>query len=428
MNMKKRYICIFISMLVMLLAGCGKSATEKDRTVSGSAVSEGAATVEPVSRPAVQGVDSKGETTELHQKSCEMTEQIVAGLFEPVIANMTLEFAAQTTEEQLKQSWQGETENLTGYQGIENVVETVGEKSEKVFVTLRYENNEGIKIKFEYNNEKLLEELWFERISLPPLGETSGSYEEKEFTVGRKPYELQGVLTLPDSAGKVPVVILLAGDDSSDMDGTVGLAENTPMRDIAYGLAAKGIASLRYNRRAFQYPAAVSKGAGTYDLFLQDALYAVDQIYNDRRVDREKIFLLGHGKAADYLPAVIQKKEKRIAGAVMLAGKPVAVREQYYSAKEKDISFDARYLMDDNSTMPLLILQGEADFETDLESYEEWRTVLKGRAHTEYHSYKKLNHYFITTNGKTDASDYDTAGKVSTSVIHKVAGWCKNQK
>jgi hypothetical protein len=58
-----------------------------------------------------------------------------------------------------------------------------------------------------------------------------------------------------------------------------------------------------------------------------------------------------------------------------------------------------------------------------MDEYQQWRTVLEGRAHTEYHSYKKLNHYFIKTSNKTDTSEYDAAGKVSTAVMNKIASW-----
>jgi hypothetical protein len=200
------------------------------------------------------------------------------------------------------------------------------------------------------------------------------------------------------------------------------------MRDIAYGLANRGLASLRYNVRGYQYASEVSSDMGIYDRFLQDACYAVNQIYNDSRIDKSRIYLLAHGRAADNLAAIVQKKEKRIAGAVMMAGKPVAVQEKFYSDKSKNVSFDAAYFMEQNSTLPLLMLQGEADFETGMDEYQQWSTVLEGRAHIEYHSFKKLNHYFIKTSGKTDASEYDTSGKVSSAVINKIASWITEQE
>lgn len=455
--MNRKSIIRFLAfLLVFCLIGCGEQGKEdKEMTASGTAdvpeetpyVAEGQG--ESVSGEAVTGIEGaiagdEENSSELHLMSCQFAKQIVAGLMGPVIETMTPELAAQMTEEQLQKSWDGEAGGLTGYQGIETVVETVGAESERVSVSVRYANNIGMKINFTFNNENFIEALWFERITLPSLqdntetkqdnaagkktGQVSYDYEEVEFVVGRKPYELKGALTVPKTGDKVPVVILFSESHTLDMDGTVGQAGNTPMRDIAYGLANKGIASLRYNRRGYQYASSLPANAGTYDLFLQDALYAVDQIYNDRRIDRKKIYLLGHGWSADYLPAVLQKKEKRIAGAIMLAGKPIAAAEVYYAQKEKNIHFDAKYLMDKNSTMPLFILRGEADFETGMDDYKQWRTVLKGRAHTEYRSFKKLNHHFIATSGKKDATDYDVEGKVNSSVMNEIARFCNSSK
>lgn len=467
MNRKKMALFLVPLLVFCCLIGCGEQ-KKNDKAASGTAVvpeetayvSEGqgeSASGESMAGESMAGESVEGvggaidgdeeNSSELHRLSCQFAKQIVAGLMGPVIETMTPELAAQITEEQLQKSWDGEAGGLTGYQGIETVVETVGQENEKVSVSVRYANNTGMKINFTFNNENFIEALWFERITLPSLqsstgqaddigekttgektNQTSYDYEEAEFVVGRKPYELKGALTVPKTGGKVPVVILFSEKDSLDMDGTIGQAGNTPMRDIAYGLANKGIASLRYNRRGYQYASSLPANAGTYDLFLQDALYAVDQIYNDRRIDRKRIYLLGHGWAADYLPAVLQKKEKRIAGAIMLAGKPVAAAEVYYAQKEKNIRFDAKYLMDKNSTMPLFILQGEADFETGMNDYKQWRTVLKGRAHTEYRLFKKLNHHFMITSGKKDAADYDVEGKVNTSVMNEIARFCNSSK
>ena len=452
--MNKIKIVLLLVIGILCFIGCGREENEES-AVSGTAVT----TVTPpaavktqdtagesVSAEAVGGTDGSLEGdeaggSELHRMCCQFVKQTVAGLMGPVIETMTPELASQMTEEQLQKSWEGEIQGLSGYQGIETVVETVGDDTQKVIVSVRYANNNGMKINFTFNEEHFIQELWFERITLPPLekaspedgkekkeeGGKSYDYEEVDFNVGRKPYVLKGALTMPKAGGKAPVVILLSEGDDTDMDGTVGEAGNTPMRDISYGLANKGVAVLRYHKRAYQYASSVPSGAGTYELFLQDALYAVDQIYNDKRIDRKRIYVLGHGMAADYLPAVLQKKEKRIAGAVMLAGRPVAVSEQYYSEKEKNIRFDAKYLMDKNSTLPLLILQGRGDFETSMDDYKQWPVVLKGRAHTEYHSYEKLNHYFINSSKNQDASDYDVEGKVSASVINQIASWCKKK-
>ena len=65
-------------------------------------------------------------------------------------------------------------------------------------------------------------------------------------------YPLNGLLTLPEyAAGPVPAVVLVHGSGSSNMDEKVG--KLTPFKDIAEGLAKRGIASIRYDKRSFAH-------------------------------------------------------------------------------------------------------------------------------------------------------------------------------
>lgn len=445
--------CVIILGCVVILGACGGSESTDDSGNTGTmaAVSGQSAVGSGVSGDAVEtderleedGKSASGDAvladqteqgSELYQLSCQLAKQIISGLTSQVVTYMTPDLASQMTAENLQKSWEGEAEGLSGFQGIENVVERVGDHEDTVTVTFRYANNQGRSIKFTFNNDKQVKDIWFDKVELPSLAESpsatgmpSYDYEETSFSVGRDPYKLDGMLTIPTGADKPPVVILMDGRDDADMDGTIGTAGNTPLRDIAYGLASKGVASLRYNRRKQQYEKQISSLAATYDTYLEDLSYAVNDLYNDSRIDKERIFVLAEGKAADALPALVKMKNKRIAGALLVGARPASVAEKDYTDSKKDITADASYWMDENSTLPMFILRGEADFETSHSEYEKWRTVLQGRAHIDYREYKNLNHYLINTNNKKDATDYDTAGKVNTEVCQAMAEWVLNQ-
>ncbi len=71
---------------------------------------------------------------------------------------------------------------------------------------------------------------------------------ERAVTIPGPACPLPGTLTLPaPGPAKPPVVLLLAGSGLQDRDETIGA--NKPLRDLAHGLAARGVASLRYDRR-----------------------------------------------------------------------------------------------------------------------------------------------------------------------------------
>ena len=68
--------------------------------------------------------------------------------------------------------------------------------------------------------------------------------EEKIVLCADPAYPLNGMLTLPDDLSeKVPAVVFVHGSGSSNMDEKI--YKITPFRDLAHGLASRGIASVR---------------------------------------------------------------------------------------------------------------------------------------------------------------------------------------
>lgn len=79
--------------------------------------------------------------------------------------------------------------------------------------------------------------------------------EERDIVVGVDGYRLPGTLTLPrvKDGRKMPCVVLVHGSGPNDRDETVG--PNKPFRDLAWGLARRGIAVIRYDKRTKVYGA-----------------------------------------------------------------------------------------------------------------------------------------------------------------------------
>ena len=77
-------------------------------------------------------------------------------------------------------------------------------------------------------------------------------YSEKIIVGKGTEFPLNGKLTLPDGVeGPVPAVVMVHGSGSSNMDEKV--MKLTPFRDLAEGLARRGIASIRYDKRSFAH-------------------------------------------------------------------------------------------------------------------------------------------------------------------------------
>jgi predicted acyl esterase len=70
---------------------------------------------------------------------------------------------------------------------------------------------------------------------------------EVRFTQPVAGFELAGTLTIPAGAGPFPGVVLISGSGTQDRNETIGAYQ--PFRDLADGLARRGIVVLRFDDR-----------------------------------------------------------------------------------------------------------------------------------------------------------------------------------
>ena len=139
-------------------------------------------------------------------------------------------------------------------------------------------------------------------------------------------YPLNGLLTLPDDlSAPVPAVVLVHGSGPSNMDERV--MKLTPFKDIAEGLAQRGIASLRYDKRTFTYRKQLAKTSPTVrEETIDDALLALELLRQDARIDRSRIFLLGHSLGAMLVPR-IDAEGGNARGLILLAATPYRLED-----------------------------------------------------------------------------------------------------
>jgi hypothetical protein len=75
--------------------------------------------------------------------------------------------------------------------------------------------------------------------------------------------------------------------------------------------------------------------------------------------------------------------------------------------------------------MPMLILQGERDYQVTTVDFEGWQSALASRSDVQFKLYPDLNHLFIAGEGKIIPAEYLNAGHVSEQVIADIAEWIK---
>lgn len=72
---------------------------------------------------------------------------------------------------------------------------------------------------------------------------------------------------------------------------------------------------------------------------------------------------------------------------------------------------------------PLLILQGERDYQVTMENFESWKKGLEDNSNPSFKTYPKLNHLFLEGEGKSLPTEYQIPSQVPSYVIDDIATW-----
>lgn len=123
---------------------------------------------------------------------------------------------------------------------------------------------------------------------------------------------LPGTLQIPEGDGPFPAVVLVHGSGPQDRDERIG--ERRPFRDVAWGLAERGIASLRYDKRTKVY--AGRMGVPTEELTVEhetvrDAVDAVAWLRAREEIDAGRVFVVGHSLGGMVAPRIVRAVEPR---------------------------------------------------------------------------------------------------------------------
>ena len=252
--------------------------------------------------------------------------------------------------------------------------------------------------------------------------------------------KLPATLTLPEGSGTFPAVVLVHGSGPHDRDETV--AANAPFKDLAEGLARRGVATLRYVKRTKQYPRLV---ATVKEEVIDDAVSALALLRQQPKIDAKRVYLLGHSLGG-YLAPRIAQRDSAVAGVILLAGnvRPIEelAREQIaYLAAPPEVleqlrrAAPASYWDDlkaydpasaaQKLAVPFLVLQGERDYQVTMKDFELWRAALKGRRDATLKSYPKLNHLFLEGEGKSLPAEYSAPGHIPAYVLDDIVVFIK---
>ncbi len=397
-----------------------------------------------------------------------------AGEYEPASAAFDSTMKGRMPATRLAQVWSTLQSQVGNYLEQVSVRHDVVGGYQRIFLTTSFESAQ-LDIVVVFNSGQEIAGLFFRPVQSaaagPPPYADSNSYRERQVTVGADGWPLPGTLTVPRQEGPHPAVVLVHGSGPNDRDETVGAVK--PFRDLALGLATRGIAVLRYDKRTMVHPDRLGEiqDFTVYHETVADAVAAVAFLQQQQELDPRRVFVLGHSLGGTVAPR-IGREARGVAGLIIMAGavRPldqIIVEQTHYlseldgtvsdderirveqieqqaalvaSLTEADRQSDRRvlgapvsYWLDLRSPepaaaaaelgLPLLVLQGERDYQVTMAEFDLWSAALANRSDVRLVSYPGLNHLFIAGEGASGPDEYQQPGNVSPDVVRDIADW-----
>jgi hypothetical protein len=295
---------------------------------------------------------------------------------------------------------------------------------------------------------------------------------EVDIEFGLEKWKLPGKITLPEEEEVYPLIILVHGSGPNNMNETVGL--NEPFKDIAYYLAKKGIAVLRYDKRTYAHMTTITnfEEFTVFEETIEDAKEAVKFASALDYIDGNRIFVLGHSLGAYLMPRIAEVTDEA-SGYIMAAGiyssladiipyqieylnnldgmlteeEQMQIDETEIMAykmknpdiiKEGEIVFGAHKAywadlasydpveMAGNIKKPVFVLQGDRDYQVPVSEFELLRGALVQRENFKFKLYEGLNHILMFGTQTPSPQDYYVKNTVYPPLLDDILDFINN--
>lgn len=443
-----------IILLAALISGCGTA---------------------PDTSPAMTG-------PKLEQRARDFVTRMDAGEYKEARQYFDTPMRLALSQKKLEELWVTLQEQTGTFEKQGNTRLETEQNYQIVYVNCRFGLG-ALDVKVVFNQKGQISGLFFQPAAdttalapeyVTPAYADVNAFHEEEVIVGSGEWQLPGTLTLPTGSGPFPAVVLVHGSGPNDRDETIG--PNRAFKDLAWGLATRGVAVLRYEKRTREYAERFTgdlmSGLTTQGEVIDDALAAVSLLQARPEINPERVFIVGHSLGATLAPKIAEQ-DAQIAGLVLLAGatRPIEdlmLEQSTYLANadgviDKDeenqlaglealveqvkalpgqtdvdpngliLGAAPAYWLDliaynpvataEKLTQPMLILQGERDYQVTMTDFAAWEKAFSSRANVTLKSYPTLNHLFIAGQGPSLPAEYEIMGHVDAEVIEDIANW-----
>lgn len=408
-----------------------------------------------------------------------VVEDLAKGDFDAVTARFDAAMAKLLGPDRLRQAWIAGTAAGGGYKSIAAVTEQhVGDKVVVIVTVQLATGTVDVRVAFDEKSAEV------GGLHMGPVTQTDAwaapAYVDAskiacaEQPVGAGPLALPGTMCTPKIPGPFPLVILVSGSGPNDRDESIGPSK--PFRDLGEGLAAHGVATLRFEKRTHGHMGALAikpEQITIKEEYLDDVAAAVQLARTTPYLDAKRVFVLGHSEGGYVVPMILAANPD-VAGAVILSGsaRPLAaiipeqiryiamldgridpIEEQGIESMERQAkrAADPNLPLDTPASdlpfgvpaaywrslqgydppalaaklgKPLLVLQGGRDYQvTVADDLAAWKRALGGKKDVTFKVYPPLNHAYFAGEGKIAPSEYERAGHVDAEVVGDIATW-----
>lgn len=405
-----------------------------------------------------------------------LADCLVAGRISDVVAMMDPDLTAKhDVGAILTRGWQHTVDGHGPVTGLEHPIAEVprADGSRVVTIVVRAEQ-QPFQIRVTVGSAGRVTSLYQNgpNLWITPEYASPSVFTESEMTIGPAGLAVAATLCLPRGRAPAAGVVLLPGSGPTDRDSTIG--PNKPFKDLAWGLATRGIATLRFNKVTHTHPATVAAQSSftVADEYLTHAAAAITLLAHHPAIQSHRIFLLGHSQGATIAPRIALHRPE-LAGLICLAAgaQPIhhaAIRQLQYLAKintppttaieqmlitlirqaatvddenlsestpASDLPFGvpAAYWLDLRAheplstairlQLPMLFLQGGRDYQVTTEDLRAWQRALMGRPNVRTRIYPECDHYFFTGTQASTPASYHEPQHVDPQVINDIADW-----
>lgn len=308
-------------------------------------------------------------------------------------------------------------------------------------------------------------------------------YTREELSFGIEGFEVKGELIKPKGQKEpLKLAIIVAGSgNEGNRDGKsyhpqLGESKALMYKDIAEGLAEKGIATFRYDKRLYahgdKYDEKMLLNLTLEDEYLEDYNEILEYFSNRDYIDKDNIYTIGHSQGGSLIP-LLEKTNPKATKYISLAGASTnlidLIIEQYegeieakkdYLSEEQlkeledyinsfkdkinsltndspnemigffETYFNTKYILDiknndilegfKNVDKPILFLKGENDWNVREKEIVAFENILGNRDDIEFKRYKGLNHAFMKGELEDNLWPWN-GGKVEKEVIDDIA-------